>query len=96
MIIIIILFALVGLYILTGRGSFLIAGYNFMPEAEKAKYNEKRLCQFMGIFMLISAVLFLFMEYELLPLYFIIIAYLIITFTFIFLVNVSNFFKIRK
>lgn len=40
MIFIILLFALIGIYMLTGRGGFLIAGYNFMPEAEKEKYNE--------------------------------------------------------
>lgn len=32
---------------LGGKGSLLIAGYNTMDEAEKAKYGQKGLCTFM-------------------------------------------------
>ncbi len=31
-----------------GRGAFLIAGYNTAPKEEKAKYDERALCRFMG------------------------------------------------
>ena len=43
------LFASLGIYMmLTGRGSFLIAGYNTMPTKEKEKYDSKALCKFIG------------------------------------------------
>ncbi|PAQ13496.1 hypothetical protein CD798_15530 [Bacillaceae bacterium SAOS 7] len=31
-----------------GKGAFLLAGYNTMPEHKKEKYNEAELCQFMS------------------------------------------------
>ncbi|MCI8514293.1 MAG: DUF3784 domain-containing protein [Lachnospiraceae bacterium] len=33
-----------------GKGKCLIAGYNTMPSEEKARYDEKALCRFMGKF----------------------------------------------
>jgi hypothetical protein len=39
--------------LLSGRGAFLIAGYNTMSAREKATYNEKALCRSMGKFMLV-------------------------------------------
>lgn len=47
---IIVIVLLVGLGILfsTGKGAFLIAGYNTMPKKEKAKYDIVALCKFMG------------------------------------------------
>ncbi|WP_455714884.1 DUF3784 domain-containing protein [Anaerosporobacter sp.] len=35
--------------LLSGRGGFLIAGYNTSSAEEKAKYDEKKLCRVMGI-----------------------------------------------
>lgn len=44
-----------------GKGAFLIAGYNTLPEEEKAKYNETALAKFMGKIMFgISGSLLLF------------------------------------
>lgn len=43
--------------LLTGHGSFLIAGYNTMKKEEKEKYNEKKLCRGTGILMLLLTVL---------------------------------------
>ena len=40
--------AIISLVLLSGRGAFLIAGYNTMSKDKKAKYNEKRLCRMMG------------------------------------------------
>ena len=37
-----------GVFLLMGRGSWLIAGYNTMSVAEKAKYDERALCKFIG------------------------------------------------
>ena len=39
---------LAGLVLLTGRGSFMISGYNNMAENEKAKYDAPALCRFVG------------------------------------------------
>ena len=32
----------------SGKGSGLIAGFNTMPEKEKAKYDQKKLCRVYG------------------------------------------------
>lgn len=40
-----------------GKGAFLIAGYNTMSPAERAQYDEKKLCKAMGNFMLVLALL---------------------------------------
>lgn len=32
----------------SGRGAFLIAGYNTMSKAKKARYDKAALCRFMG------------------------------------------------
>lgn len=42
------LFLVLGLIFSRGKGAFLIAGYNTASKAEKAKYDEKALCRFMG------------------------------------------------
>ncbi|MCL1826680.1 MAG: DUF3784 domain-containing protein [Candidatus Cloacimonetes bacterium] len=39
---------IIGIVMLTGRGSFLIAGYNSMLKEEKEKYDKKALTQFTG------------------------------------------------
>lgn len=42
------LFLVLGLIFSRGKGVFLIAGYNTASKAEKARYDEKALCRFMG------------------------------------------------
>lgn len=42
------LFTVMALVLLTGRGAFLIAGYNTASKKEKQKYDSKALCRFMG------------------------------------------------
>ena len=43
------------LILLTGRGSFLLAGYNTMPKSKKEQYDTPVLCKFAGkIFMPIA------------------------------------------
>lgn len=42
------LFILLGILFSCGKGAFLIAGYNTASKYEKAKYDEKALCKFMG------------------------------------------------
>ena len=41
-------FAGIAVLLLSGRGAWLIAGYNTSSPEEKQKYDEKRLCRFMG------------------------------------------------
>lgn len=42
------LFAALGIYLLQGKGGWLIAGYNTMPQEEKEKYDEAALCKATG------------------------------------------------
>ena len=51
----ILLFLLLGVVFSLGKGAFLIAGYNTASRAEKARYDEKALCRFMGKLMFVLA-----------------------------------------
>ena len=42
------LFLVLGFVFSRGKGTFLIAGYNTAPRAEKEKIDEKKLCQYMA------------------------------------------------
>lgn len=53
--IIIIVFIGLGFVLMRGKGACLIAGYNTMPEDEKAKYDVIALCKFMGKMMFLFA-----------------------------------------
>ncbi len=44
----ILLLVVLGAVLFSGRGAFLIAGYNTMPKSERAKYDVKRLCRGVG------------------------------------------------
>ncbi len=43
-----ILFMILSIPLLMGKGSWLIAGYNTSSREEKEKYDEKKLCRAMG------------------------------------------------
>lgn len=45
----IILFGIMTIVFLMGKGSFLIAGYNTASAKDKQKYDDKKLCQCMGV-----------------------------------------------
>lgn len=47
------LLGLLSVFLLTGRGGFLIAGYNTSSPEEKAKYDAKKLCRTVGVMMLL-------------------------------------------
>ena len=49
------LLAGLGVLFSRGKGAFLIAGYNTMPKAKKAKYDKAALCRFMGKLMFAMA-----------------------------------------
>lgn len=50
-----VLFIILGVVFSLGKGAFLIAGYNTSSKEEKAKYDEKALCKFMGKSMFVVA-----------------------------------------
>lgn len=52
-----ILFALLAVPLLMGKGAWLIAGYNTANKEEKSKYNEKKLCRTMGAMLAVMAIL---------------------------------------
>ncbi|MDL2261754.1 DUF3784 domain-containing protein [Methanimicrococcus sp. OttesenSCG-928-J09] len=52
-----VLMALMALYFFSGRGAFLISGYNTLSKEEQEKYNLKELTRTMGIFTIVLAVL---------------------------------------
>lgn len=45
---ILVIFLILTITLLAGKGSFLIAGYNTASPKEKARYDEKKLCRVMG------------------------------------------------
>ena len=49
-------FAVLSILFFTGKGSFLIAGYNTASKEQKKLYDEKKLCRLMGVSMGIIAV----------------------------------------
>ncbi len=53
---------IIGIVLLTGHGSVLIAGYNTMKKEEKEKYDEKKLCRGTGILVLIVAAICVTMD----------------------------------
>lgn len=55
--ILILTFLIMGILLLMGKGSWLIAGYNTMSEKEKKKYDEKKMCKAVGAFNLLVAFL---------------------------------------
>jgi protein-S-isoprenylcysteine O-methyltransferase Ste14 len=57
--VIVVVFVVLGIVFLCGKGSFLIAGYNTATKAEKEKIDEKKLCRYTGKLMLVLAGCFL-------------------------------------
>lgn|SRR5690625_946551 len=53
LLILIVLFIVIGFYFSSGKGEFLIAGFNTMPKEEQEKYDSVALCKFMGKMMFI-------------------------------------------
>ena len=55
MVVMVVLFFVLGLLLRSGRGSFLIAGYNTASQKEKDAIDEKKLCRYTGNLMFILA-----------------------------------------
>ena len=58
------LMIVLALVLLTGRGSFLIAGFNTMSKEGKAKYDAEALCKFLGKILLPIGILIPFLAIE--------------------------------
>ncbi len=55
------IFLVLSVILLSGHGSWLIAGYNMASTEEKAKYDKKKLCRTTGSGMAVIAILILVM-----------------------------------
>lgn len=47
------IFIVMTIYLVSGKGGWLISGYNTLPTDKKAEYDEKRLCKWIGYAMLL-------------------------------------------
>ena len=74
--IVFIILIILSVVLISGHGSWLIAGYNTASQEEKEKYNEKKLCRIIGIGMSVIAILLLTMGLfeNILPAFFVYIA----------------------
>ena len=52
---VIVLFILLGIIFMSGKGAWLLAGYNTASAYEKSRTDEKALCRFMGKSMFVLA-----------------------------------------
>lgn len=48
---------IIGIVLISGHGSFLIAGYNTMKPEEQEKYDKKKLCRGTGILVLLVSLI---------------------------------------
>lgn len=87
------------IFLLNGKGSFLIAGFNTMNAEQKAVYDEKALCKAVGWLLLILTVLILLwplsIELGILWLFWLSLAlFMFVTFGFLIYANTGNRFKL--
>ena len=59
---VVILIAILSAALLSGHGSWLIAGYNTASEKEREKYDKKKLCRTVGAGLAVADVIILIME----------------------------------
>ncbi|GIN20585.1 DUF3784 domain-containing protein [Siminovitchia fordii] len=96
--IILIPFLIFAVILSKGKGAFLIAGYNTKTDHEKAEYDEKALCKFMGkimygiCFSILLWGLSEVLENQLLFIIGLILFIIIVTFAIVY-VNTGNRFK---
>lgn len=55
--------AILSVLLFLGKCSGLIAGYNMLPEKEKAKYDKRKLCRGTGFVCLVTSIMLLIMAY---------------------------------
>ena len=59
---VVIVIAILSAALLSGHGSWLIAGYNTASEKEREKYDKKKLCRTVGAGLAVADVIILIME----------------------------------
>ena len=72
------IFAVLSIILLSGHGSWFISGYNTASREEKEKYDEKKLCRTMGMSIIAILALTMSLFENILPAFFIYIAWGII------------------
>ena len=60
LVIVSVIFIVPGIFLINGKGSFLIAGYNTMSPEKKIKYDEKALCKVTGWLLILYSIGFAF------------------------------------
>ena len=91
-------FLVMAMFLLRGRGAFLIAGYNTMSKEKKSAYDEKALCRSVGLLLIILTVLIMLFPvaaYLKTPwlFYIIMIVFLALTLGFVIYANTGNRFR---
>jgi len=93
-------FIVMGVFLLNGKGAFLIAGYNTLSDNDKATYDTKALCRAVGWLLISMAVLGLIFplatQFEIMWLFWAaIIPFIALPFGFAIYANTGNRFKIN-
>jgi len=89
------------MFLLQGKGSFLISGFNMMSPQEKATYDTEALCRATGKFLIVLSGLMLLIPLSLyfdsiVPFYIVIISTFVICVGFAVYANTGNRFKIAE
>lgn len=87
------------IFLLQGKGAFLISGFNMMSPAEKATYDKEALCRSVGKFLMILNVLMLLFPLSLyfssmIPFYVVFILTMIVCIGYAVYANTGNRFRI--
>ncbi len=78
--IVLVLFLIISIIFLKGRGANLIAGYNTMPIEDKELYDSIKMCKFMGKALLVFSFLLLLIPISVLTeIYWLVAVFFIIT-----------------
>ncbi|WP_163527833.1 DUF3784 domain-containing protein [Halobacillus ihumii] len=91
-IVILVVFLICGIIFSSGKGAFLIAGFNSMSEEEKEKYDEITLSKFMGkvMFALSFSLLFLVLSEALEIRWLLIVGIILFIVIFVFMLIYTN------
>jgi len=91
-------FVVMAVFLLNGRGSFLIAGFNTMSDEKRAEYDEKALCKAVGWLLLLMAIFMLLfplaIHLDLMWLFWLtFVPFIVLPFAFVIYANTGNRFK---
>jgi len=91
-------FLVLAVFLLNGKGAFLIAGFNTMSDEKKAAYDKKALCKAVGVLLIVLSVLMMLfplaIELNAMWLFWVIFAlFMVITIGFAIYANTGNRFR---